>query len=335
MTWDVSSHLNGDEERQHVYDIFTTWSRYGGSLEQGDTILKRLLEFLTCAGTSDASARSSSVPLNAQISVDSGVPNQLRLTLDPFAGIPHSEVSKKRVSNVARATGSRALLDRTEALCRLNSVLPQDYWIGLAPDRAGSVVKAYVVNYHPVRRRLMSHLAREAGWLPANLQSTFLTLYDRLIPSFATLEGIGISFSGDVWLGTTLYVRSTVPWTLCASLGFSQYIGISPALAVSRLSRALVAPPSFFGWAIEVDPYGALVDLKLEFALSKDCSYRAVVTYAQDVGIDSSVFDALAHAIASARLSVVREPVPAIMSLRFASGELRSLVSYFSLTVSR
>lgn len=321
--------LAGGKERQYVHDIFTRWPRSGVSSGAGEIVLERILEFLAWAEIAEAPPPSRYLRLNAQISVDTAAPHQLRLTLDPF---PSAGVSKERLAAVLRATGCRPLLERTLGLYERDGPLPQSYWVGLAPGPAASIVKGYIASYDAVCRHYMSHHAREAGWFPAHLEPAFVAVYDRLIPSFAALDGIGISFSGDDWLGTTLYLRATAPWAVCASAEFSGFLGISPAPSIERLSRALVAKPSFFGWSIELDRDGALVDIKLECAITQPLTRTAVATYARDFGIDSTVFDELARAIADAALSAAKQPPPAIMSLRFISGELRSLVSYFPLS---
>lgn len=319
--------------RAAVRDVFTTWCRHGRGLGRGIDALDRIVELLAPMRGKDAFGREIAQQgiVNAQISVDTRHASQLRLTLDPFAGRTFWEVRRELRLEVLHALSCPPLLERALRLHQLGSALPQRLWLGLAPAADRCIVKAYVTSPDPVVRDWLPQLTRDAGWLPPAIGAAFIAVHDRLVPSLATVEGIGISFAGETWLGTTFYLRSTMPWLACTSTALSEHLGLWPAECLERLPEIFPVAPTTFGWSVECDPGGALVDVKLEVAVNGPWSRAAVAAYARRFGIEPRALEALADALREAGLSGGEEPAPAVMSLRFIDGWLRSLVAYFPL----
>jgi hypothetical protein len=325
--------IDVDAARRGVENILARW--HGSETSHTSTsVLVRFLGLLapmrTIASGQPADAQSL---VNAQISVDTEHPERLRLTLDPFAGRPFWEVRKEELLAVLDVLACPALSERALQLYRLGYALPQTFWLGVAPTPSDWVMKAYVSSPDPILRPWLSHLARDAGWLPATLQRGFMTLYEQLTPSMATLEGIGISFLGLRQLGTTFYLRSSLPWVAIASPLIAALLRLTPSESLETISSLFPEEPAAVGWSVECDADGALVDLKLETAVKGRCSDEHVAAYARRMGLDAGPLRRLADEVGGAGLSVGDRATPAVLSLRFAQGALRSMVAYFPLAL--
>jgi hypothetical protein len=322
-----------DGARAAVRHIFASWCGRRHGAGRGSEVLARLSELLAPMRGEDAFGREVEQRglMNAQISVDSRHPGQLRLTLDPFAGESFWEVRRERLLDVLGTVTCPPLLERALRLHRLGYALPQSFWLGVAPAADHCVVKAYVASPDPAIRGWLPALTRDAGWLPPTVGSAFVAFHDRLVPSLAAVEGIGISFDGETWLGTTFYLRSMVPWGACASTAMAELLGITPAESLERLSEIFRTTPTTFGWSVECAADGALVDSKLEVAIGGPYSPAAVAGYARRFGIESRPVEALAAAIGEAGLADGGDAAPVVMSLRLVDGSPRSLVAYFPL----
>jgi hypothetical protein len=320
--------------RQAIHEIFTAWNRASSSLMPWIRVLDGVLAYLgplpTPQGGHDSQWRSL---LNAQISVDSARPSQLRLTLDPFRGKPFSQVTREQTAEAFDALACKTLTERVVELYAVGGELPQGLWIGVAPNGGGCVVKAYMLDRRPNDIVNLPNLARRAGWLPPVVQPSFGRYYDRLVPVIAELEGIGISFSDNQWLGTTFYLRAIQPWHACTSAAMAAILEISPDRSLERLFRAFGPPPTAFGWSIESDHLGHFVDLKLEVAIVEPEFSQTMASCASEFGIDIGPIEALGRVIAASGLSDRPYPSPAILSLRFVEGKLRGIVAYFRLIV--
>jgi hypothetical protein len=288
----------------NVHDVFAAW-RPLDRLE----IIDRLIPLL---GPHRADAM--------QVSVDTRDPGQLRLTVNPFAGRSFCEVRRDELIRIVGVLDSVPLADRVLRLYDLGYALPERLWLGVAPTRSGAIVKAYVASYEPILRAWLPRLARDAGWLPRAMQPTFLVPYERLVPGLATIEGIGITCHTGAWVGTTVYLRPRLPWHTYASAATAACLDLGPASAFDGLADLVTGAPRAFGWSLECDTDGALVDLKAEIAVGSSYVGRGATGYAARYAIDIEAFDRLAHAIAS--------PMPAVLSLRFVDGALRSMIAY-------
>lgn len=266
--------------------------------------------------------------LNAQISIDTGQPDRLRLTLDPLAGAALGEIDADRLRALCRVFACRPLTDRVLRLYTLGYALPRSLWLGVVPGRR-RIVKAYVSSPEILTREWLPQLTRDAGWLPDRPGPAFTTLYRKLVPYFAVPEGVGIAFTGRRWLGTTYYLRSTVSWEACASTAMAEHLHVGPPERLDRLREACTPMPAAAGWSLACRADGTLVDVKLEMAVRLEP--RAIARLADGFGIDGSPVVALAGLIERAGLSHGVPPTPVILSLRFVGTMLSSLVAYFAL----
>jgi hypothetical protein len=327
----TARHAVWDLERHAIGVIFRNWH---GAPGQSNTarhlhVLDRTLGYLEpLPGPAGAMRRL----LNAQISVDTANPDRLRLTMDPLAGAAFPIVPRERAIRAVRDLDCGPLETSVERLYASGCELPQNLWIGLAPADEGYVVKAYISSRTLDGAAAVSRAARAAGWLPPTVSPNFRSTYERLVPFFAAVEGVGLSFNGDVRLGTTVYFRAVRPWATCISDDACAFLGMSPAHAVRRLTNVLGGPPAGFGWSAECDLDGCLVDVKLEVKVDGWYSANALTDYASERGIDPAPIGALAGAIARGGLCEPSGPSPAFLSLRLVGGEVRSIVVYLPLT---
>jgi hypothetical protein len=307
------------QAHQPIRDVFANWQVPGTNPSPPIDILEKIVPLLA-PGRADAT----------QISVDTRDPGQLRLTLNPFAGCAFSEVRKEQLIDVLRVLDCAPIEARVLRLYRLGYALPDRLWLGVAPTGTGCVVKAYVASAEPIQRSWLPRLARDAGWLPPQMQPAFVTLYEKLVPALAVMEGVGISFNGDTWLGTTLYLRSRLSWPVYASADLAAFLDLVPTEALARLSDILPKTPPAFGWSLECDQRGAVVDFKAEIAVREPYGGAEVNEYGARLGIGTGAFDQLRDAIRTAGLSRSECPAPAVLSLRFVENALRSMVAYFA-----
>jgi hypothetical protein len=311
-----------ERERHAIQHIFGGWNCH---------LLERLLDHLVAVPVADPRATNRAL-LNAQISVDTAAPGRLRFTMDPLAGDTFADLPFERAIQSVRALGCEPLEASVAALYEAECHLPQNLWIGLAPAGNGHVLKAYISDRRPGEADNLSRMARAAGWMPPCTGPDVSSLYERLVPFFADVEGVGISFKGDRRLGTTVYLRATRPWSICVSDEACAFLGICPAGTVQPVTAVFGRPPAVFGWSVECDPDGGLVDVKLEMKVDGWYNDSALADYARARDIDATPITALADAIARASLSERPDPSPAFLSLRLVRRDLCGVVAYFPLT---
>jgi hypothetical protein len=328
----VSSGEPSASARQAVRAVFTSWP--GAPLVDDPAqvgILDRVLSHLTAVPPSAADAAL----LNAQISVDTARPEQLRLTIDPLAGTPLSTMECGHVLAAVASLESPLLERSVEAVYRDRRAdeLPHSLWLGFAPGANGHVAKAYLSSREAGGAAVVAAAARAAGWLPDRLAAAVERRYERLVPIFAAVEGVGLAYRANARVGTTIYLRGLRPWSMCASDVATRLIGIESVVIHDRVLAMFGGPPTVFGWSIECDDRGELVDVKLEVGASGSYSPDALRGLGEDFDIDTIAVSELATAIEHRGLGREARPIPAVISLRFVSGHLIGIVVYFPLAV--
>jgi hypothetical protein len=320
-------------DRRMIWKIFAGW---GGRAATRDltrsAILHGALTYLAPLHRTDAVLGSDDrVLLNAQLSVDSHQPDVLRLALDPFAGRSLKTLAVERTLAPIRVLRCEMLTRRVAALHDAGVELPQNLWIGAVLRGGGPIVKAYISSRALSTNATLPYLARRAGWLPGAPERSFTQIFNRLVPFWTELEGIGISFQNGAWSGATVYLRGIQPWHAYLTSGLWDDIGLGATPSIERLSE-LVAVSPMWGWSLECDPAGRLVNTKFEVGIGVGKNRAAICRYVRDLGISSVALETLGHAIDAAALSEQAAAPPAVMSLRYVDRQLQGVVAYFRLT---
>jgi hypothetical protein len=315
-----------------IAGLFSRWSNSEIRSEQDDAKLAAFEQILQSRrrDRSHLLAERAQARASAHLSIDTGSPDVLRLTFEPFGDRMFCEIGRKELMELLHSLGCSLLERRVLDLHRLGYALPQRFCLGMAATPTGTITKAYISSTEPTLREWLGALARDAGWLPARYAPSFLLLYEKIFPVFGTLEGIGISFRGDDYLGTTLYFRSCIPFADYLSVEVARYLSLSPVhLPIFRGSSTDL--PRAFGWSLESDARGELVDLKMEFESGDKIS--SIAANCSRVSIDGTPLCALAAAIDAVDLADGPNAKPAVISLRFVEFMLRSVVAYYPVAV--
>lgn len=325
-----------ERRRESIVEIFERWPAPSYDLDRIFPDLMTFFGLVMPAAYDDENGhvvRNDSI-LNTQVSVDTKSPGVLRAMIDPFPGDDLAGVSLPRLRRAIHKVPSGRLQKRVLELYEIGRPHLQSLGLGLVPAGSACLSKAYTGNSSPEKRHLVLSLARDAGWFPLTVDEPFTDLYNRLVPVFGAVEGVGISFRDDEVVGTTLYLRSLLPWSYLGTQKFLSYIGIRPPGCLRQLAMVFSGQtPQTVWWSFESDGSGHLVDFKIEVIAEQLFSRRGLEKYGREFGLEVDPILELSKLIREGGFSRHDPAVPRIISLRFVDGDLVSLAAYFQLSI--